>query len=93
MESHINILVLLLEEISSDDSIEVTDDFYSNTNSLVCAAKYLADKYLIGDDGHPDRDNMDIVVRAGFPIFPGEQDRFGWLTGCIQLSRGIILFG
>ena len=93
MEPNINLLVLLLEEISSDDSIEISNEHYSYTHPLVAAAKYLADKYLIGDDGHPDREYIDIIRRAGFPIFPGEQDRFGWLTGCIELPRGIIMFG
>lgn len=93
MESHINLLVLLLEEISSDDSIEVNDPYYSNTHPLVVAVKYMSNQYLIDSDGHPNQEHIDTICRAGFPIFPGEQDRFGWLTGCIQLSRGIILFG
>ena len=93
MEDSLNLLVLLLKAIDSDDSIEVINEHYSSTHPLVIGAKYLANEYLIGDDGHPDREYMDIISSAGFPIFPGEQDRFGWLTACIQLSRGIIMFG
>jgi len=93
MSDDLDLLILLLKRIDYDESIDVIDDLYSSTHSLVSAAKFLANEYLIGDDGHPDRQYMDIISSAGFPIFPGEQDRFGWLTACIQLSRGIIVFG
>jgi hypothetical protein len=93
MSNDVELLILLLKRINSDDTIEIYNNQYSITHSLVDAAKFLANECLIDDDGHPDRENMDAVVESGFPIFPGEQDRFGWLTACIQLSRGIIMFG
>jgi hypothetical protein len=33
------------------------------------------------------------VKKAGFPIYPGEVDRFGWLTAYFQFKWGILLFG
>lgn len=33
------------------------------------------------------------VRNAGFPIYPGEVDRFGWLTAYFQFKWGILLFG
>ncbi len=93
MDDSLELLIMLLKRIDSDNSIEVYNEQYSITHPLVDAAKFLANECLIGDDGHPDREYMDTVVAAGFPIFPGEMDRFGWLIGCIQLSRGIIVFG
>lgn len=93
MEDSLNLLILLLKRVDSDTLIEVTNDYYLITHPLIDAIKYVANECLIGEDGHPDRENMDTIVRAGFPIFPGEQDRFGWLTGCIELSRGLITFG
>ncbi len=93
MSDSLELLIMLLKRITTDNSIEIYNDHYSITHPLVDAAKFLANECLIGDDGHPDRENMDTVVEAGFPIFPGEMDRFGWLTGCIQLSCGIIMFG
>jgi hypothetical protein len=94
MDNNLQLLILLLKYIDSDTSIQVENKFYTySSHPLVNAAKYMANEYLIGDDGHPDRDNIDIISSAGFPIFPGEQDRFGWVTGCIELSRGIIIFG
>ena len=93
MIDDVNLVILLLKRINSDNTIEIYNGHYSVTHPLVDAAKFIANECLIGDDGHPDRENIDAIVEAGFPIFPGEMDRFGWLTGCIQLSRGIIMFG
>jgi len=93
MYSNLELLILLLKQIDSDSTIEVNNDRYKNTNPLVNAAIYMANEYLIGDDGHPSRKAMDYVIVNGFHIFPGEQDRFGWISGCIELSRGIIMFG
>lgn len=33
------------------------------------------------------------VREAGYPIYPGEVDRFGWLTAYFQFPWGILLFG
>lgn len=93
MADRLSLLINLLTFISNDDTIQVTNNNYDRTHPIVIAALYLANEILIGDDGHPDRENMDKVIEKGFHIFPGEMDRFGWVTGCIELSRGIILFG
>lgn len=91
--SSLELLISILKYVNSIDSIEVSNGYYVSTNPLISAIIYLANDCLIGDDGHPDRTQMDIVSKAGFLIFPGEIDRFGWVTACIELSRGIILFG
>ena len=93
MSQSIYLLIHLLRYINADDSIQVTNNQYDRTHPIVVAALYLANEALIGDDGHPDRPNMDKVISKGFRIFPGEMDNYGWLTGCIELSRGIIMFG
>ena len=93
MSNMIYLLIHLLKTINTDNSIEVHNEHYDRQNPLVNAAIFIANNILIGEDGHPDRTNMDKISHKGFPIFPGEQDRFGWLTGCIELSRGIIMFG
>ena len=31
--------------------------------------------------------------KAGFSVYAGEQDRFGWLTGVIEFKTGKIIFG
>ena len=86
----ITLLIQLLKEIESDESIDVHDNQYVISHPLVQAVQYVASNYLTGDDG---RGMIQHVIAAGFNIYPGEQDRFGWLTGCIQLRRGIIVFG
>jgi hypothetical protein len=93
MLDSIDLLIHLLHHINSDDSIQVTNDIYDRSNPLVSAVIYIANDILISEDGHPDRDNMNKVTLNGYPISPGETDRFGWLTACIELSRGIIVFG
>jgi hypothetical protein len=51
----------------------------------------LANEYLtIGDEVDSYRN---ILQRAGFPVYPGEVDRFGWLTAYFSLRSGILLFG
>ena len=95
MEDRLNLLISTLKVIDADDEIIVyeSNGTFDVSNPWVIAARYLADECLIGDDGHPIREEMDKVSAAGFPIFPGEMDSFGWLSGCIQLTRGIIVFG
>lgn len=93
MSHQLYLLIHLLRYINKDDTIQVTNNHYDRTHPIVIAALYLANELLIGDDGHPDRATMDKVVEKGFRIFPGEVDRYGWLTGCIELTRGIIMFG
>ncbi len=93
MEDRLNLLISILKVIDNDSFITVHNELLDSSNPLIIAIKFLASECLIGDDGHPLREEMDKVSSAGFPIFPGEMDRFGWLTGCIQLSRGLIVFG
>lgn len=86
INNDLSIIINLLKKIDEDESINIDD------NVLVNAVIYLADEYLTGEDGES-RGNIEYIKKAGFDIFAGEQDRFGWLTGCIQLKRGIIVFG
>ena len=48
---------------------------------------------LIDDNGKPNMDNHTILREKGFDVFPGETDSFGWLTGCVQTKKGILVFG
>jgi hypothetical protein len=84
------LIVELLKQIEKDDTIIIREQLYDHHHPLVYAVVYLANEYLTADDRHV---HMSIVKQSGFGIYPGEQDRFGWLTGCIQLERGRIVFG
>ena len=57
------------------------------------ATTVLADALLITSEGKCDWKNIDTVIEAGFDVFAGEQDSFGWLTGCIRTKKGIIVYG
>ena len=49
--------------------------------------------HLIASGGRCDWDNIRKVRNAGFRVYAGEQDSFGWLTGCVETSKGIIVYG
>jgi len=82
-------LLILLKAIDEDP---LQEDNYDKIlhNSL---AEGLATDALIDETGHCIWDNHEILAHAGFSVFPGERDRFGWLTGCIQTKKGIIVYG
>lgn len=53
----------------------------------------LASVVLISDEGINLLENHRYLAERGFPVLPGEQDSFGWLSGYIQTPKGKILFG
>ena len=63
-------------------------------HELVDEVASLATTLFVGQKGEGLFDEMDkLQERYGYFIFPGERDRFGWVTGCIQTKKGIIVFG
>jgi hypothetical protein len=52
-----------------------------------------ADQLLITDTGGVNFSTVNYLRMNGFPVTPGEQDSFGWLSGCIHTRHGIIVFG
>lgn len=59
----------------------------------VAEAQCMADDVLITDDGRCHMDNIELMKEAGFNVTTGEEDRFGYLRGCIHTAKGFILFG
>lgn len=53
----------------------------------------LCDELLITEYGTPNYRNIDILETKGFFVCAGEVDRFGWLTGIVNTTKGKILFG
>ena len=53
----------------------------------------IACSVLIEEDGHPAWDAMNTLSSKGYYVFPVERDRFGWVLGAIETSRGIIIYG
>ena len=91
--SYLELLIYLLKTINNDDSIQNLSKSEFDNNPFVSAVRYLANICLIDDEGHPQSDNINEVYQNGFSIYPGEKDRFGWLTACIQLKDKVIVFG
>ena len=55
---------------------------------------FIATRLLINYEGEPDFDEIDRLYKEhGYFVFPGERDRFGWVTACIQTKKGFIVFG
>lgn len=91
-------LIALLKQI---DALEMKDSYARDLNNNKNAAvkeladqvASLADTLLIGPNGECLWDQHTILKEAGYDVFPGERDSFGWLTGCIQTTKGIVMFG
>jgi hypothetical protein len=81
-------MIELLKIVDESDLPDNYDGFITNNeiNNLACDC-------LIDSNGRCIWENHDVLREAGFQVFPGEQDRFGWLTGCIQTKKGIIVYG
>ena len=63
-------------------------------HSLIDEIQFIASRLLITDEGEPNFDEIDRLYKEyGYFVFPGERDRFGWVTACIQTKKGFIVFG
>jgi len=61
---------------------------------LIDEIEFIATRLLITDKGEPEFDEIDRLYKEfGYFVFPGERDRFGWVTACIQTKKGFIVFG
>ena len=48
---------------------------------------------LIDDSGRCNWTVIEELQERGFDVGPGEQDRFGWLTGIVNTAKGTIVYG
>ena len=65
----------------------------NNLQHLIEEAVKLANELLVTESGKCNWENHELLKKEGFHVYPGEQDRFGWLSGCIQTNKGILIFG
>jgi hypothetical protein len=86
-------LVTLLREIENNPALP--DDFEATLcGEFTHEIGSLATELFISKDGNPMFDEMDRLQKmSGFYIYPGERDRFGWLSACLQTKKGVIVFG
>lgn len=77
-------------EVSSDDGCSYFKEspFSDYVEGLCCGE-------LICSDGSCDYDGILHLKKRGYDVFPGEQDSFGWLTGCVQKNGDdrILVYG
>jgi hypothetical protein len=61
---------------------------------LIDEIQFIATRLLITDKGKPEFDEIDRLHELhGYFTYPGERDRFGWVTACLQTKKGFIVFG
>lgn len=66
---------------------------YPQYKDLIHKAIQYADDALITNDGKCDWEAIQMLKDEGYEVFAGEQDRWGWLTGCIQTTKGCLVYG
>jgi hypothetical protein len=91
-------LVECLKKVEESDLPNVPEHedvfLHHHDHDLICEIEGLANQVFIDEEGQCRFEDMDKLWNDhGYFIFPGERDRFGWLTGCIQTKKGIIVFG
>ena len=78
---------------AADGYYYLTDGEEDKLHPLIQEVVGAANIALVTTDGHCLWENHARLNAAGFRIFPGEQDSFGWLTGCITTTKGIVVYG
>ena len=84
-------LLRKLEESDLPDDLDRT--LLAEEYAFVRDIENLADKTLIDINGKSCFDVISTLKENGFHVFPGEVDSFGWLSGCIQTKKGVIVYG
>ncbi len=86
-------LVNLLNQLESDPTIKSSEyltDGQSGSRHPLIEDIDTAASALITDKGSVAIDQLNAY---GYKVTKGEGDSFGWLSGCIHTSKGIIVFG
>ena len=86
-------LVDLLLTIQNIPDLEIKNGYIIDKRDIIKICNNLLENLLITSYGKCNWENIELLKRSGFNIYPGEKDRYGWLTGCIKLRNGIIVFG
>lgn len=76
-----------------EDTVDDDYEYLPADNEFVLLAKRVADDLLIEANSQPNWYNIEELRYSGYDVFAIEQDRFGWLIGGIQTSKGILTFG
>ncbi len=85
----------MLRCIDKLDTLPDNEDVYLQTSadSMILECEMYASDLLIDGNGQCRWDAIAELNDNGFFVSAGERDSFGWLTGCIQTKKGIIVYG
>lgn len=92
-------LIETLLAIESDPTLTrprydyLTNGYYDDLHPLVQKVVDLADGELITNKGDCNWAAHKLLKLAGFAVTCGEQDSFGWLSGVIHTTKGMIVYG
>jgi hypothetical protein len=91
---NIEFLLLLLRDIDKC-TYYITDvnNIIINIDEMIRGVIVYANNLLFTDNFECNWYNIDILQKEGYNVFPREIDEMGWVTGCIQTKRGIIIYG
>ena len=93
MENLINILNRIENNNEIKEKKYLTNGCHDNLHQYIQIAVSQAYDQLITSEGACNWDNISTLKENGYNVFPGDQDSFGWLTGCIRTKKGIIVYG
>jgi hypothetical protein len=86
-------LIALVKEIETSELEErpyLTNDDHPNVSTV---ARMLEDIFITAG-GHMNYDLKDVFMETyGYELYPVEKDRWGWILGGLQTSKGTITFG
>ena len=89
-------LVSYLRQFDASDLPDGDDDviLHHSDHELVAMIECIATEIFIGEEGDPLFSEIDRLLREyDYFIFPGDRDRYGWLTACLRTKKGVIVFG
>lgn len=81
------------ENIRCPDGYDEYVDMQKIPVELAERIDILADTLLITSTGNVRYSAIDYLRSRSFPVTPGETDSFGWLSGRIHTTKGIVVFG
>lgn len=83
-----------IQEVESCDEIKtesyLTNGYHEDLHLSIKKVVDAANELFITSHGTPNYNNIN---KSKYRITPGEQDGFGWLSGVIKTSKGLIVFG
>ena len=86
-------LISFLNRIEELDIPDSNDNILNDRREdIINTALLYASDVLIDENGKNIWSNHDILEEVGFRVFVGEQDSSGWLSGCIQTNKGILIY-